>query len=134
MAADSNNFGITKLTKDRIPNLPFLLLKEKVLGKRYDLSLVFAPGKLAQKLNLAHRKKEYIPNVLSFPLSKNEGEVVICLPQARREYRARGESFDYFVALLFIHAMLHLKGYRHGSTMEGEEQKLLSAFNIKNTF
>ena len=33
--------------------------------------------KLAQKLNKTYRKKTYTPNVLSFPLSKNEGEIFI---------------------------------------------------------
>lgn len=127
------SFAITQLTKDRVPPLPFLALKEKVLGKKYNLSLAIVGDARAKALNMKYRNKEYTPNVLSFPIDKMNGEIFMNLKQARREHRARGESFEYFVALLFIHSMLHLIGKRHGSTMEREEQKLLTAFKIKNT-
>lgn len=127
-------FTLTRLTKDRVPALPFLLLKEKVLGKKYALSLVAVGDARSRTLNTTYRKKTYIPNVLSFPISDTQGEIFLNLKQARREHRKRGESYDYFVALLFIHSMLHLIGYRHGSTMEGIEHKHLLRFNITNTF
>ena len=133
MRAD-NTFTISPLTKDRVPTLPFLALKERLLGKRYALSLVIVGDAKSQKLNMLYRKKSYTPNVLSFPLDEKNGEIFLNLKQAKREHRARGESFEYFVALLFIHSMLHLIGYAHGATMESEEQKLLTAFKIRNTF
>lgn len=131
-AADNSNFGITRTTKDRVPSLPFLLMKNATLGKKYNLSLVMAGDARTQKLNTTYRGKTYIPNVLSFPIDTLHGEIFLNLKQARREHKARGESYEYFVALLVIHGMLHLKGMAHGSTMEGIEQKLLSKFNIKN--
>ena len=133
MDAD-NHFALTRLTKDKVPALPFLLLKEHVLGKTYALSLVIVGDARSKQLNEEYRKKTYTPNVLSFPLERARGEIFLNLKQARREHKNRGESFDYFVALLFIHSMLHLIGKRHGSTMEGTEQKVLKKFNIKNTF
>ncbi len=128
------SFGITQLTKDRVPALPFLRLKEKVLGKRYNLSLVIVGDARAKTLNMKYRGKDYTPNVLSFPINKENGEIFLNLRQAKREHRKRGESFDYFVALLFIHSMLHLIGKQHSSTMEHEEQKFLASYRIKNTF
>ena len=130
----SKSFGITTLTKDRVPTLPFLALKEKVLGKKYNLSLVILGDARSRTLNMQYRKKSYTPNVLSFPIDDTNGEIFLNLKQAKREHKSRGESFDYFVALLFIHSMLHLIGSRHGSTMEGTEQTILTTFNIKNTF
>ena len=109
-------------------------MKERVLGKRYALSLVSAGDSYTKTLNLRYRKKSYVPNVLSFPIDKHTGEIVLNPGEARRQCPLRGESFRFFVALLFIHSMLHLKEYRHGSTMEKQEQKLLSEFHIKNTF
>lgn len=117
-----------------MPSLPFSHLKTVVLGTRYDLSLVIVGDALSAKLNLTHRKKSYTPNVLSFPVDAKTGEIFLNLKQAKREHEARGESYRYFVALLFIHSMLHLKGFAHGDTMESEERRLLSKFNIKNTF
>lgn len=133
MLAD-NTFTITKLTKDRVPSLPFLCIKEAVLGKTYELSLVIASDKLTQELNLTHRNKTYTPNVLSFPLDKKHGEIFLNLKQTKREYKERAESYEYLVALLFVHACLHLKGSTHGSTMEKQEARLLAKFAIENTY
>lgn len=131
-ADDDSRFSITKLTKDKVPALPFLVLKNSVLGKKYELSLVIVGDARSKRLNVEYRGKTYTPNVLSFPLSETSGEIFLNLKQAKREHKKREESFDYFVALLFIHSMLHLIGSRHGSTMEETEQKTLKKFNIKN--
>ncbi len=127
-------FKITRLTKDNLPDLPFFVLKNAVLPKKYDLSLVVVGDARSKQLNQEYRGKTYIPNVLSFPLTPLSGEIFLNLKQAKREHMNREESFDYFVALLFIHSMLHLIGSRHGSTMEETEQKVLKKFNIKNLF
>jgi probable rRNA maturation factor len=120
-------------TKERVPTLPFLRIKEEILGKDYDLSIVIAGDKRTQTLNETYRGKTYIPNVLSFPLDEAHGEIFLNLRQARRECKKRGESFEYFVALLVVHGMLHLKGIDHGSKMEKQEQDTLSRFKIINT-
>lgn len=128
------NFYIASTTKDRIPVLPFFALKERALGKSYDLSIVIIGDKRSQTLNRIYRKKTYVPNVLSFPLDAKHGEIFLNLKQAKREHRARGESYEYFIALLVVHGMLHLKGMRHGSTMEKQEATLLAKIGVKNTF
>ena len=133
MAAGNSHFSITNTTKERVPALPFLRLKESVLGKNYELSLVIATDALARKLNRNYRGKTYTPNVLAFPIDKTHGEIFLNLREAERERATRALSYRHFVALLFVHALLHLKGYRHSSTMEGKEVKLLSKFHITNT-
>lgn len=132
--AHKTTFALTRLAKSRVPILPFLRIKNRVLGTQYVLSMVIAGDQYTQKLNRLYRKKTYIPNVLSFPLETMVGEIILNVGQAKRECRVRGESLNFFVALLFVHSLLHLKGYRHGSTMERREQKLLSEFHIKNKF
>ncbi|MDO8520615.1 MAG: rRNA maturation RNase YbeY [bacterium] len=130
-------FHVTKLTMKKgggIPTLPFLRMKECVLGKHYALSLVVAGDAYARKLNRLYRKKSYIPNVLAFPLERGVGEIILSMAQAKRECAVREASFRFFVALLFVHALLHLKGCRHGRIMERQERALLSKFHINNTF
>jgi len=129
---ESKTFSVSQTTKESIPALPFLRMKEKVLGKNYDLSIVLAGDKRTRTLNRIYRGKTYTPNVLSFPIDKSCGEIFLNLRQAKREHKARGESYDYFVGLLVVHGMLHLKGMAHGSTMENEERALLSKFGVKN--
>ncbi len=134
MTTADRNLSISRTTKDGVPPLPFSSLKADALGKHYDLSIVFIGDKRARSLNRTYRKKDYVPNVLSFPLDDAHGEIFVDLRQAKREHRARGESFEYFVALLVVHGMLHLKGMMHGGRMEELEARILARNGIENGF
>ena len=70
-------FALANTTKDRIPRLPFFALKEALMGKTYDLSIVVVGDKRSQTLNATYRGKTYIPNVLSFPLDEKTGEIFL---------------------------------------------------------
>lgn len=113
-------FNITNTTKKRVKTTSFEEIKNKVLGERYELSLVFCGDKLSRKLNRTYRKKDYPTNVLSFPISKTEGEIFI------NQSHTKGFS----IAHLFIHGLLHLKGMQHGDRMEAREKALLKAFGL----
>lgn len=86
-------------------------IKNRVLGKKYDLSVVLASQAMMKKLNETYRKKKGAANVLSFPLSENMGEIFINKNAAQKDF-------------LFIHSLLHLKGLKHGKKMDKEEKKL----------
>ncbi len=107
-------------------NLPFLDIKNNILGKKYELSLVFADKKTVVKLNQQYRNKDYTPNILSFPYSKNTGEIFIHLPTAKKQAPDFDMDFDTYLVFLFIHGCLHLKGMEHSSTMEEYEKKILN--------
>ncbi len=83
-------------------------IKSEVLGEAYELSLAFVTD------------QESDHNVLSYPLSKSSGEILINKKEAKKT--------GHTVLELFIHGLLHLKGMRHGSRMEREEQKLIKRF------
>ncbi len=114
--------------KGTLPRVPFLAIKEKVLGKKYTLSISFVGASTAKKLNKEHRQKTYTPNTLSFSLSKSSGEIVLCIPAIKKEYKKFGMTYTTYLTFLLIHSMLHLKGYEHGSTMEAKEQTYLAFF------
>ncbi|MEI6022666.1 MAG: rRNA maturation RNase YbeY [bacterium] len=111
-----------------IPDVPFLDIKEAILGKKYDLSISFVGPKNAQRLNKEYRNKEYIPNTLSFPLTETSGELFICRTVAHREWHKFCKSYDDYIIFLTIHSMLHLKGFDHGSTMESKETFFMNRF------
>ncbi len=119
---------MTVSTKGTLPRVPFLAIKEKILGKKYELSIRFVAPAEAQALNQAHRGKDYIPNTLSFPLSETSGEIILCRSAMRREYKSFDMDYDTYLIFIVIHSMLHLKGYEHGSTMERKERDLLALF------
>ena len=83
-------------------------IKEKVLGKKFDLSVVLATDAMMKKLNARYRRKKGVTNVLSFSLSRTMGEIFI---------NRKADNPDH----LFVHSLLHLKGLRHGKKMEKEE-------------
>jgi probable rRNA maturation factor len=126
------NFIITKKVKTSpaIAGLPFDDMKNAVLGKRYELSLVLTGNGLSKKLNSIYRGKNRPTNVLSFPLSKKVGEIFIDLHLAKRESALHNQRVENYVGKLFIHGLLHLKGMAHGGRMEHEEEKLVKRFNI----
>jgi rRNA maturation RNase YbeY len=108
--------------------IPFERIARVMLPRTYELSLVICGDTLARALNVRYRKKTYEANVLSFPLSRGEGEVFLNVRKASREARALRVTERARLLHLFIHALLHLKGLRHGRTMETSEWKLLRRF------
>ena len=116
------NFTILRQTKGRIPTLPFVEVKEAILGKKYDLSLTFPTLDLAEELHIKWKKKTGPVNILSFPLDKNEGEIILTLSQARKEAKNYDRNYKEHLVFLFIHGCLHLKGMTHGAKMEKEER------------
>lgn len=121
---------IMTTVRSRTPSLPFEAMANAVLGSTYELSLVICGDRLARRINTEHRKKTYKPNVLSFPLSRTEGEIFLNVRKAEREAAALGTSAQKRMALLFVHGLLHLKGLDHGDTMEREEEKILAKFRL----
>ena len=110
--------------------LPLEKLANKVLGPSYQLSLVMCGDTLATRINKKYRKKASSPNVLSFELAKNEGEIFLNIRKAQREAKALGVSLRARLALLYVHGLYHLKGLKHSDNMEQLEQKTLRAFRL----
>jgi probable rRNA maturation factor len=121
---------ITSTVRVYPTDLPFAAIKQAILGTKYELSLAFVGEKRATSLNMSYRKKTYAPNVLSFPLTDTAGEIFICPNIAKREAAKFNLSPSGYVAYLFIHGCLHLKGHDHGDTMDKLERKYLKTFNI----
>ena len=112
------------------PNIPYSKMARHVLGPAYELSLVICGDKLAQRINSEYRKKTYYPNVLSFPLTKNEGEMFLNIRKAEREAHSLGVSVRERTALLYVHGLWHLKGLDHSDMMERHERETLRAFGL----
>ena len=123
------SLSITSTVKS-YPRHKYADMAEKILGKRYELSLVFVGKTRAATLNQQYRGKSYSPNVLSFPLDNKTGEIFIC-PQIAASEAARFDlSPQGYVGYLFIHGCLHLKGLDHGDTMDKQEAKWRKHFKL----
>lgn len=117
--------AVRNLTRQIISVIPFKNVARSV-APEWELSLAFMGTTRAGHINLSLRGKTYTPNVLSYTLSKHHGEIIICFVQARTEAHSLGIPLQNYLLRLFIHGLLHLKGYRHGITMKQCEQKLLA--------
>ena len=117
-----DDFSVVNKTKGKIPNLPFSVLKKDILGDKYSFSLAFISKSVMQKLNNKHRKINKATNVLSFSLSKNEGEILICPAVVKKQIKKFGRTYTQLLQFLVIHGMLHLKGMEHSSRMEEREE------------
>jgi probable rRNA maturation factor len=105
-------------------------MKDAVLGKEYELSLIIVSKSHIQKLNKTFREMNKPTDVLSFPLSENFGEIYINIEMTKLEAKKFDRTYENFLAFLFIHALVHLKGLDHGSTMESIEARYRKQFGV----
>ncbi|MBU1091610.1 rRNA maturation RNAse YbeY [Patescibacteria group bacterium] len=108
---------IINLTKRKTPKLPWKKIAETILEKNYALSVILTGDALIRKLNKTYRKKGESTNTLSFRFAENEGEIFLNAKYPKEE-----------LFFLFIHSLLHLKGFEHGKKMLEQEKKYLTKF------
>lgn len=122
--------AVINKTKGKLPSLPFVEMKNKILGAKYELSISFVTKKESQTLNNSYRQKDYPTNILSFELTKKSGELIIQPSIVKRDAKNFDMDYKNFLGFLLIHGMLHLKGMQHGSTMEAQEVRFKKIFGI----
>lgn len=126
---DNGFCAITNDTKGKLPRLPFVFMKNKILGTEYELGLSLLTSKKQKEINLTYRGKNETTNILSFPLSKTSGEITIDPIKVASDATLFNMTYNQFFKYLFIHGCLHLKGFEHSSTMERQEKKYLKMFS-----
>ena len=112
-----NNSSIPKGFK----NLPFEKIKDDILGKKHQLSLVFIGKCRSRALNSKYRDKNEATDVLSFEISRDLGEIFITPKIAEVKAKKTEMTFGNYLLFLVIHASFHLKGMEHGDKMERYE-------------
>lgn len=127
---DNDTFRIHLETKATLPRVAFAEIKDAALGENYDLSLVIVDKQRIHDLNKQYRSKDEPTDILSFPISESAGEIYINPELAAVEAQKFDRSYDNFIAFLFIHGCVHLKGFDHGSTMESIEAELRTRFGV----
>ncbi|EGK8010738.1 rRNA maturation RNase YbeY [Campylobacter lari] len=112
---------------------------EKIAQKMSDqnIELVLVDEKTMQEINLNQRGVDKTTDVLSFPLVQNcenlLGSIVINLDEVSKKAMEYKHSNEEEMALLFIHAMLHLQGYDHEvdqGQMRQKEQEWIEYFKL----
>ena len=92
-----------------------------------ELSVALVDDRTIQELNRSFRRKDRPTDVLAFPLAEEHtphapegmlGDVVLSIPTARRQARARRRPLLDELTMLLAHGLLHLCGYDHRTDAE----------------
>lgn len=128
----TNTFYISSTLKKapRIDEVLFHRIKDAVLGKEYELDLMFIGKKRARTLNFKFREKDYATDILSFPIADDMGEIYIYPEKAKQKAKEFDRTYENYLVFVFIHGLFHLKGFDHGSRMESEEARVRALFKI----
>jgi probable rRNA maturation factor len=110
-----------------------------------QISILIANDLTMTKLHWQFLKIDGPTDVLTFEIErmKNgrviEGEIVVCLSEARRQAKQRGIPVSHELLLYVVHGLLHLSGYDDTTPgtfkkIHAEEDRILTAIGIGPTF
>lgn len=97
-----------------------------------EVGVIFTGDAEVRRLNAAYRGKRKTTDVLSFGEGgrwggkggeRLLGDIVISVPQARRQARKAGKPLEDELAMLLVHGTLHLLGYDH-ETLKDERKMM----------
>jgi probable rRNA maturation factor len=103
--------------------VPILLtrLKNYVLGESYNLTINFVATQEIKRVNKRWRQKDQVTDILSFPYSQKEGEMLICYRELERRCKDYNYSLTGFFLFLYVHSLWHLRGLNHSFYMRFRE-------------
>lgn len=122
--------SVTNTTRNPIPRVSFAVVAKSILGPTYSLSVVIVTPAKIKTLNRVYRNKNTSTDILSFDITKSEGELYISMPDVKKKSSAFGLSPDDYFKYLLIHGMVHLKGFDHGKKMDALERKFCKKFKF----
>lgn len=109
---------------------------KRVAGQRpYTVSIAFVSPLAIRKANRLYRKQDRVTDVLSFNLTSDHGELLICYEQARRQAKEMKHRVQDEVTFLIVHGILHLFGHDHerprdAKAMFSIQEKILEALRV----
>ena len=114
------------------------LISGKQILEHLEISVLFVNDAGMRRLNNLYRGIDRTTDVLSFPLISAKpalhsrhlllGDIVISLPQAKRQAEEYGTTFNRELSRLLVHGLLHLLGYDHEkSSYRAAKMRLLEA-------
>ena len=109
----SKNWG---LSSDLVEEKAKKALKHFGLNQEIELSIFFVGRKKAKELNINYRQKDYIPQVLGFPMDREKGDdgyirlgdIVICNEKLKYEVKYQKSSLEKVLEEWLIHGVENL--------------------------
>lgn len=104
------------LSESLVEKLSLKALENKGYIDGIELSIYFVGRKKAKDLNINYRKKDYIPQVLGFPMSFNKdadgmirlGDIVICTQKLKYEVKFQKSTLEKVLYEWLVHGVENL--------------------------
>lgn len=96
--------------------------------ENYEIDVSLVDDETIHQINKDYRNVDRVTDVISFAFNDDKnpndqinslevqkmlGEILICLPQAKRQAAEIGNTLERELSFLFTHGLLHLLGYDH---------------------
>jgi rRNA maturation RNase YbeY len=109
----NKNWGLSEVLVEKLARV---VLKEKGFLGDVELSVYFVGRKKARDLNIKYRRKDYYPQVLGFPMSKDKdidgkirlGDIVICTQKLKYEVKYQKSSLEKILHEWLMHGVENL--------------------------
>jgi probable rRNA maturation factor len=121
----SNDHPALKVRKNAIDKLVKHVLRVEKIPVR-EIHIIFVEDEYLRGLHKKYLNDDTPTDVMSFNLSDDdhiEGEIYISLDSAKSQAPRFDVSFDFEIARLIIHGLLHLKGYDDSTAPERKEMR-----------
>lgn len=117
--------------------------------RNVEISVLFASDAEAAKMNAEWRRKDYAPNILSFPAPETQnvpdgepkplGDLILAAGTVAREAEEQGKNLTSHLTHLIVHGTLHLLGFDHieeieARRMEETEIAILAGLGVKDPY
>jgi len=107
------NWGLSDVLVEKLAKKA---LEEKGYKRDVELSVYFVGRKKAKDLNVSYRQKDYIPQVLGFPMSKEKdidgkirlGDIVICTQKLKYEVKFQKSDLETVLYSWLVHGVENL--------------------------
>lgn len=109
----NKNWGLNEALVEKLSQKT---LKEKGFESDVELSIYFVGRKKARDLNICYRQKDYIPQVLGFPMSTKRdvdgkirlGDIVICTQKLKYEVEFQKSTLERVLYEWLVHGVENL--------------------------
>ncbi|MFA6455325.1 MAG: rRNA maturation RNase YbeY [Bacteroidota bacterium] len=113
----------------------FVCQREKI--KDAELSFVIVDDKTIRSINKRFLRHDYVTDVITFPLERNEvnAEIYINAQQMKRQANEHGVSMKNEMSRLVVHGTLHAIGYIDTTTaakrkMDSVQERYVSELSL----
>lgn len=110
------------------------LIDKKLAKRNGTIDLIIIDDKEMRVMNKEYRQKDSPTDVLSFAYlevteyEKQKGDVIvgdifISVDTAKKQAKEKGHDLKIEMAILFVHGLLHVFGFDHGTKKEEKEME-----------